>query len=336
MKTKAITTITITLFLASIMAIAVPVSAEYGTPTIDGVISAGEWGVLTFRGYDYNVYVLNDDSFLYVAFEADGGDFTLYPGMTNIYIYAGSDYAGECLAYTALGQDEVVGLTYFTTHHIQPPKVKEGQASRSTLAEVEASTLVMEWKIPLDELWLDLSLVDSMSFDFLSYSEGMSGWVTAWMYEQYYTLAQPPPEYWVKASGGGEFYDDYPYFKGHHCTIGLIGMSLTAVPEGVTTDYKGSGVFVDHDLKFIIQLDITSGRLTKTAKKEVQFWGTARVKDINLKEKWTGTFWIGLVDDEYGVTNRFAIHLWQDGVSKYGVWHGTLLPESEVTVWFWE
>lgn len=155
-------------------------------------------------------------------------------------------------------------------------------------------------------------------------------------YDISFTVLSQFPPLWVKASGGGEFYDDYSSFKGHHCTIGLIGMSLTAVPQGVTTDYKGSGVFVDHDLKLIIHLDITTGRLTTTAKKEVQFWGTARVKDIDLKDKWTGTFWVGLVDDEYGVTNRFAIHLWQDGGSKYGVWHGTLLPESEVTVWFWE
>ena len=143
-------------------------------------------------------------------------------------------------------------------------------------------------------------------------------------------------EFWVKASGGGEFYDDYPYFTGHHCTIGLIGMSLLAVPQGMTTDYKGSGVFVDHDLKFVIHLDVTSGRLTLTAKKEVQFWGTAHVKDIDLHDKWTGSFWIGLVDDAYGHTNRFAIHLWQPDGTKFGVWHGTLLLGSEVTVWFWE
>lgn len=142
-------------------------------------------------------------------------------------------------------------------------------------------------------------------------------------------------EFWVKASGGGEFYDDWAQFKGNHCTIGLIGMSLSAVPQGSTTDYKGSGTFVDHDEKIVISLDVTSGWLTLTGKKEVQFWGIARVKDIDMHDKWIGTFWIGLVDDAYGVTNRFALHVYKDGAEVYK-WHGTLLPGSEVTVWFWE
>ena len=149
-------------------------------------------------------------------------------------------------------------------------------------------------------------------------------------------LKQFPPLWWVKASGGGEFYDDWPKYTGHHCTIGLIGMSLSAVPEGTWTDYKGSGVFVDHDEKIVINLDINTGVLTKTGKKEVQFKGTARVKDIALHDKWTGTFYIGLVDDAYGATNRFALHLWRADGTKIGAWHGTLLPDSEVTVWFWE
>lgn len=145
-----------------------------------------------------------------------------------------------------------------------------------------------------------------------------------------------PRLYWVKASGGGEFIDDYSYFGGHRCTIGLNGISLSAVEQGVTTDYKGSGVLVDHDDKIVVHLDVEQGALTTETKKQVYLWGTARVKDIELKEKWVGTFWIGLIDDEYGVTNRFALHLWPDEGPKYGVWHGTLLEGSEVTVSFWE
>lgn len=137
-----------------------------------------------------------------------------------------------------------------------------------------------------------------------------------------------------EASDGGEFIDDWG--TGDHCTIGLVGMSLEAKLEGEWTNYKGSGVFVDHDRKMIVHLNIETGVLTKTSKKEVQFRGTVRAKDINDNTKWTGTFLIGLVDDMYGRTNRFAIHLWRDGVGKIGAWHGTLSPDSEVTVWFWE
>jgi len=318
------------LFLASITAIAVPVRAEYCTPNIDGVISAGEWGALTFRGYDYNVYVLNDVSFLYVAFEADGGDFILYPGMTNIYIYLGTDYAVECWAYSVLGSDGTPGLDHFTIHHIQSPKVKEGKESRTTAAQVAIATTVMEWKIPFNELWSSLSLGESMAFDFLSYSEGMSGWDTAWMYEQYYTLAQPQA-YWFKASGGGVSYSDAKGTLDHYCTIGLIGMSLessTGIGDRVLC--KGSGTFVDHELKIKISFNIEEGAIWR-ADNLIYFWGTANVFDIYNHEKAYGVpFRLGLVDDEYSGTNRFDVQCYGN------YWHGTLLPDSEVTVWVWE
>ncbi|GAG26913.1 unnamed protein product, partial [marine sediment metagenome] len=61
-----------------------------------------------------------------------------------------------------------------------------GQESRLTSAIVEASTLVMEWKIPLSEI--PMGPGDTITFDFMSYSEGSSQWDTAWLYEEYYTL----------------------------------------------------------------------------------------------------------------------------------------------------
>ena len=201
LREKTTATLLIAIFMISAFAVAMPMVSAQTTPTIDGVISSGEWGEVDFSGSDYDVYVLNDADYLYIAFEAEGGDFIAYPGMTNIYIYAGDDYAGECWAYTALGSDEIEGLTYFTTHHIQPPKVKEGKESRTTYAIVEASTLVMEWKIPLDEFPMNPG--DPIAFDFMSYSEGLSTWPTAWLYEQYYTLWAP--EY---------VYPCYPSFTG--------------------------------------------------------------------------------------------------------------------------
>jgi len=154
-------------------------------PTIDGVIDAGEWGESDFSGSDYDVYVLNDEEYLYVAFEAKGGDFTIASSMTNIYTYAGDDYAGECWAYCVNHAGDLE-LVHFTTHHIQAPKVKEGREVWPTTAIVAISTTVMEWKIPLTEFTMDIG--DTIAFDFMSYSEGMSGWDTAWLYEQDCTI----------------------------------------------------------------------------------------------------------------------------------------------------
>jgi len=167
----------------------VPATASAdGPPTIDGVKSPGEWdGATAFTGGSgiYAVYVLNDSDYLYVAFEANCGDYTIASSMTNTYIYDGDDWGGECWAYCAGAPGQVVGLTYFTTHHIPDPKVKEGQESRTTTAIVQVGTLVAEWQIPLSEL--PMGLGDSLAFDFLSYSEGCSGW-NDWIFQQEFTL----------------------------------------------------------------------------------------------------------------------------------------------------
>ena len=78
------------LVLSFSLATAVPVAANGSMPTIDGVLSDGEWGAPTFvsEGY-FNVYVMNDAEYLYVAFETKGG--TYLPtgdgavGMINVY-----------------------------------------------------------------------------------------------------------------------------------------------------------------------------------------------------------------------------------------------------------
>jgi len=157
--------------------------------TIDGVIGSGEWGDLDFSGHDYDVYVLNDEEYLYIAFKALAGNYNVASSMTNIYIYAGDHYAEECWAYSVAGWVGVVGLDHFTTHHILPPKVKEGKEARTTVAEVGISSSVMEWKIPLSEILMEPG--DTMAFDFLSFSEGSSSWSTAWLYEETYTLSAP-------------------------------------------------------------------------------------------------------------------------------------------------
>jgi hypothetical protein len=335
MKAKAMTTMMITLFLASIIT-ALPASAGYGTPTIDGVIDEGEWGEPTFSNhYDgdllYNIYVLNDEDFLYVAFEAGGGDFTIASSMTNIYIYGGTDYAGECWAYCVAGWVGVTELVHFTIHHIQPPKVKEGREVWSTVAVVDIEPTVMEWKIPLGEL--PMILGELIAFDFMSFSEGWSNihgsWSAAWLYEQYYTLA-PPPQIWFKASGGGVSESDVTGTYDNYCTLGVIGMSLeSSTGMGDRVPCKGSGTFIDHDMKLKISFNIEEGAIVR-ADNLIYFWGTASVFDIYNHEKaYDVPFRLGLVDGEYGTTNRFDVQC-------YGYyWHGTLLPEGEVTVWVW-
>lgn len=141
------------------------------------------------------------------------------------------------------------------------------------------------------------------------------------------------PPYWVKASGGGGFYNDDPDHYGDHCTIGLTGMSLSAVERGEETEYKGSGVFVDHGQEMVVHLGITSGRWNPVHDGHVDFYGTARVKDLELREKWTGTFALILGYDEYG--DRFAINLFNEDGHFVGNWVG-VLEDGEVTVWIWE
>lgn len=339
MKRKAVSMILIAVFLTSLLTL--PAHADPGI-ALDGDIGSGEWaGATTFNlvsftdgsPSSYVAYITNDLNYMYVAFN--------YPVTT------GSDFA----AFNTYKQDA------FDPEKITAPCVTPWGPVWDTIADSDddgvpdawaredpttryqyAVSTATEMKVPLSQL--GLSPGDTIRLIFVLNAHLIGTYVSPYPITDLssymtYTLYEPP-KYWIKASGGGEFYDDYPYFTGHHCTIGLIGMSLSAIYQGVTTDYKGSGVFVDHDLKFVVHLEITLGTLTMTGKKEVQFWGIARVKDIDLKDKWTGTFWIGLVDDEYGSTNRFAIHIWRPDSSKYGVWHGTLLPGSEVTVWFWE
>lgn len=149
-----------------------------------------------------------------------------------------------------------------------------------------------------------------------------------------------PPPIWFKASGGGVFYTDKPIstFENHYCTIGLIGMSLEATDSigvdgiGATiVPCKGSGTFVDHDIKIKISFNIEKGAIWRGSDNLILFWGKATVFDIDDHEKaYDVPFTLGLVDDQYGGTNRF------DLICYGSRWHGTLLAGSEVTVWFWE
>jgi len=199
---KKLVSILLTVAVAVSLFVVPAVASGDGAPTIDGVLGADEWGSPNFFGSNYNVYVFNDTDYLYVAFEANCGNYTIASSMTNIYIYRGTDYAGECWAYTVAGWVGDVGLDHFTTHHIQPPKVKEGKEAWPTSAIVSIAPTVMEWRIPLSEL--PMSPGDPIAFDFMSYSEGCSTWPTAWLYEQYYTLVSPVIEVDIDIKPGSD------------------------------------------------------------------------------------------------------------------------------------
>jgi len=252
LRKKTTATLLIAVFMISMFAVAIPVSADYGEPTIDGVINSGEWGAPTFQNDGYfNVYVLNDAEYLYVAFETLGG--TYLPtgdgdiGMMNLYTM--NPDTGECWAYCWIHRTpDLIEL------HYSPPRTL-----RPNDAQFAVTETVFELQVPLSELE-SISLGDTINFNFLSYAQGWTDWSTCWLFGQEYTL-ELPPQIWFKASGGGESYDDS---TGDHCTLGVIGMSLessTGIGDRVLS--RGSGTFIDHELKLKVSFNIEEGAIVR-------------------------------------------------------------------------
>jgi hypothetical protein len=340
MKTKLIATLMLSLFLASIMAIAVTFTTASPSIVIDGVISLGEWdtyylgtSVTTWGGgMSVNVYGFADDTYLYVAYVAD----TSQPGWSvacglgvncNFYYRTPQSASWPDQGYTLLataGYPDEVCQTDGSDWVNKGAFVDNGIdiAYEDIMYGTPPGTNVAELKIPL-------SLPTYAGTDYIIELGGQY-----WQYDRatpFYVTFAPPPAYWFKASGGGVSYSDVSGTSGDYCTIGVIGMSLeTSEGIGDRVPCKGSGTFVDHDLKIKISFNIEEGAIVR-ADNLIYFWGTANVFDIYNHEKaYNIPFRLGLVDDEYGGTNRFDVQC-------YGYyWHGTLLPDSEVTVWVWE
>ena len=156
-------------------------------------------------------------------------------------------------------------------------------------------------------------------------------------YDITFTVLKQYSPLWFKASGGGVSYSDVSPTAGHFCTIGVIAMSLEPTLRiGKPYDYvscKGSGTFIDHNKKIKISFDITEGGITRSDKM-IWFYGTAKIFDVEGHTKYYDVpVRVALVDDQYGGTNRFDVETWGSFPMH---WHGTLLPEGEVTVWVWE
>jgi len=165
-------------------------------PTIDGVIETDEWGEPTFvsEGY-FNIYMLNDTEYLYVAFETLGG--TYLPtgggdvGMMNLYVM--NPDTDETWAYCWIHRTpDLIDISYTCPPN---PTVK-----LPTNADFAVTETVFELQVPLSELE-SISLGDTIGLHFLSYAEGWTNWTTCWLYDQEYFLAPPSKADILKGSG---------------------------------------------------------------------------------------------------------------------------------------
>ena len=366
MKTKVITAIMIVLFLASITIFAVPVKAQ-GTIVIDGVISSGEWDEATSYTLTpiypdpqlpriHTAYVTNDAEFLYVAVDYDvaiGSDVVA----CGVYKEGAFDPEivnnPEVVASTAPLPDVVHALWDFVMDSDgdgvfwegSVDYIREDPTTRHTFA-VDTAT---EMKVPLAQLGIVPGDTAKISFyinehPFREDIDTPSGFgtpgadITHPLTFPDYTL-RIPPHYWFKASGGGVSYSDASETEDHYCTLGVIGMSLEPVIGTGNKDEvlcKGSGTFIDHDLKIKISFEIDSGSIARWSDYDIFLLGTATIFDIADHAKhYDVPVRVSLVDDAYSWSNRFDVRIW--GTFPFPThWHGTLEPESEVTVWVWE
>ncbi len=347
LREKTTATLLIAIFMISTFAIVIPVSAA---PTIDGVIGTGEWDAYYLGtsvtnwggGMSVDVYGFADDTYLYAAYIADmnqpgwstadslgiSGNFDFkapqsvsWPdsGYTHISIYgdgfAQTDGSGWNWPDGWANTDPSVftsrGIEYYIGH---------------PMWNFVPSPNVAELKIPL-------SLLTYAGDDGQIRLSGQY-----WQYDGatpfYVALPPPPPLYWFKASGGGVSYSDAPETRGNFITLGVMGISLEpSTGMGELVSSKGSGTFIDHNQKIKLSFDIVEGGIMRSDNM-IWFYGTAKIFDIEAHIKYTNIpFRLALVDDQYGSTNRFDVLTWGDFPMH---WHGTLEPESEVTVWVWE
>ncbi len=159
------------------------VSATESEPIIDGVLTEGEWGEPTFVSDYFNIYILNDTDYLYVAFETKGG--TYLPtgdgdvGMMNLYVM--NPDTEECWAYCWIHRTP----TLIELKYTDPPDPQQTLTTEATFAVTET---VFELRVPLSELE---SIGDTIAFHFLSYAQGWTDWTTCWLFDQSYTLWKP-------------------------------------------------------------------------------------------------------------------------------------------------
>ena len=194
MKKKVLSVLlALVLALSLSLVTAVPVAAANGVaPTIDGVLDEGEWGEPAFWSDYFDVYVMNDAEYLYVAFETLGG--TYLPtgdgevGMINVYTM--NPETLECWAYCWIHRTPNLIELYYS-----PPRTQ-----RSTEADFAVKATVFELQIPLSELE-SINLGDTINFHFASFAEGWNNWTNWWLYDQEYNTWAPPKADILKDSG---------------------------------------------------------------------------------------------------------------------------------------
>jgi len=372
MKTKLITTIMITLFLASIMAITIPIRADGtvkvahlgddgwimgdtryngivdfvvgpGTPPLGigslrlattnnnpdkaGVAKLGNFGSISGISGSYQWYrTSSTNGFQAPAFklcvDTDGD------GSVNIIVvyepYFQDGFQSSASDFVWKQGSFAMDNGKWWLWIVGSGAVGQSYADVKTLSEWLA-----------DETYgqaLSNGNIVALLFEVGSWNANTDGYVDAFYISLLgYTTDFDAPLYWFKASGGGVSYSDASGTSGDYCTIGVIGMSLeTSEGIGDRVPCKGNGTFVDHELKIKISFNIKDGAIVRSDNL-IYFWGTANVFDIeNHIKSYDVPFRLGLVDDQYGITNRFDVQC------KGYYWHGILLPDSEVTVWVWE
>ena len=333
-KLKRLLAVSVIVMALLTLSMLTAVSRASAQITIDGVISAGEWDEATsFSLNTYTVYITNDFHDMYVAFD--------YPVTT------GSDFASFNTYKQGTFDSERInapcvtswGPTWDTITDENGDGVPETWSREDPTAKYDyVVNTATEIRVPLEELGLIPG--DTIKLMFVLNAHMIGTYVYpagagSFDLNTYEIYALPiPPVYWFKASGGGVSYSDVSGTEDDFCTIGVIGMSLeTSTGIGELVPCKGSGSFIDHDLKIKMSFDFVEGGIMR-ADKMIWFYGTAKIFDIEGHAKYYDVpVRVALVDDQYGSTNRFDVQTWGSFPMH---WHGTLLPDSEVTVWVWE
>jgi len=228
----------LSILIALVMAISLCLSpvvvSAADAPAIDGVLSEGEWGEPTFvnEGW-FNIYVMDDYDYIYVAFESLGGIY--HPtgegdvGMMNLYI--NNPNTPETWAYCWVHRTPDLLALY----HSDPVRHDD-----PTVAEFVAASTVFELKIPISELSSIRSGAGAtITLSFLSYAQEWNDWNNCWLP----SLGEPGLEYtlvkrpYVRSLNAFDVFVRWGYDSTRYDYDGALLSSIEADGEYHDTQY---------------------------------------------------------------------------------------------------
>ncbi len=346
--------------MISTFAVAMPIVSAQITPTIDGVINDGEWGE-PFGTYELthgtaftaNLYITNDEEYLYVAAQYVDGDFSGSQGMglaTGLNVHIDSDNNdgmpdnsditiivsddGLCIPFVPPQQGWDCGTYYTYTASGAGIIIAVDGDAYSGNGQVEVAVpLSLIDVVPGDTIGLLFQPFSNIKVPPSSPDAAHPDWPET--YTDFTLWAPPPPQlYWFMASGGGVSTSDVSPTSGNFITLGGMGISLApASYDEELVLCKGSGTLVDHTEKIKLSFDIVEGRIKRSGGM-IWFYGTAKIFDIENHVKYNNIeFRLALTDGPNVADNRFDVETYGDFQMH---WHGTFLPGSESTIWVWE